>query len=297
MPIVLFVDVVNSTAYREERGIDAARLDIDARLASIEDVLQGADLTYERMGPYQGDGFLAIGQDAQALLSAAITEQALYQGLPVRIAFGSGEIRWSGEPHSPGTSVSGPVVDFVHRLLAFCPPGGVILEEGMHSQVRGYPRFHRHLIAQEGVIRGLAGTQRYWIVRGAGEGPAPGSVPSIAEERDDPVENRRTYDSQIAVLQTEMLHTRQAISEFRESFMTQEREWRNDLKGLGARIEAAMEQHAVHDQEIERSMMALLAAQDKRLRVLELWRSALILAWALFATVGASLWVFVRGKP
>jgi class 3 adenylate cyclase len=165
--VVIFVDLVGSTEEMRRLGTARATLEREKRLAYIERHLKSVDAFAMRIGLYQGDGMLMVGQDASGLLRECMRLQGewsgLREGLPCRIAVGEGDPQWIGTPWGETSNVSGTIVNQTHRLVDACHSGGIVIDAGMYNNTLEDTLFTCKLQRKEINLRGLGSTV-YWEV-------------------------------------------------------------------------------------------------------------------------------------
>lgn len=195
--VIAFVDVVGSTEHSERYGAAGVGAIVET-LEKFETALRGNGHVRTvddrvsvvepamRLGPPQGDGFLLVGDDADAanMLTRAIdAQQDIATVLPVRITLGIGEPVWVGPPRTATSTVVGRTVNIVARLQAACPPRGIALEEGMHAKLSDFPALRQRAIRHEVTLKGIAAPVTYWTIERFGEVTAPraDAVPGCAK--------------------------------------------------------------------------------------------------------------------
>jgi len=136
--VIVFVDVVGSTALKVEKGDAVGSTEIAKKLDAIETVLRAADPTATRHGPSEGDSFLLTGSDTFALfqgaVNAQIAERVWGSSVTTRVAMGRGEFEVMADGRFK--SLRGSSIDLARRILEFCTPSGVVVTESVRNAVR-----------------------------------------------------------------------------------------------------------------------------------------------------------------
>jgi hypothetical protein len=137
--IILAVDCVGSTMAKELVGDKRANVMIGAALNLAEETYRAADQTLTTAGPSSGDSILMIGgSDAVEIYRASIAHQSTfrawyYNRMPVKIAIGFGEFESIEDSRGGFSHSRGKDLDFLYRILDFCPPAGVVVTPAMFA--------------------------------------------------------------------------------------------------------------------------------------------------------------------
>jgi len=159
--IIVFIDLVGSTARMQEQGTELVSDQITKQLSNWVDWLNISDPSVMQLKNPAGDGLLLVGKDAAKILSAAIQKQAIPGFMEVRVALGAGDPQWYGEPWDKDANIYGNIVNLTARLMSLCDPGEVVVTEGVRDAVLEQPELNTLLFRCEGKLKGL-GFQTYW---------------------------------------------------------------------------------------------------------------------------------------
>ena len=154
--VIVFVDVIGSTALKVEKGDAVGSAEIAKKLDNIETLLCAADSTAERHGPSEGDSFLLTGSNAFALfhsaVNAQITEKVWGSAINTRISIGRGEFEVMDDGQFK--SLRGSSIDLTRRILEYCAPSGVVVTEEVRNAVRA-AGYGKQLIRQSENLKGF----------------------------------------------------------------------------------------------------------------------------------------------
>jgi class 3 adenylate cyclase len=161
--IVLFIDIVDSTALTERLGDttfrDKAR-DAAAALRAI--IAENGGKTIE--GPTLGDGVLAVFTSARQAIEAALAcaKTGDEGGLPVHVGVHAGDVLREQDPDGR-SNVYGGAVNIASRISGLSAPGEVLVSETVRSLARTSTgvRFEDR---GEQALKGVSEAVRVWAV-------------------------------------------------------------------------------------------------------------------------------------
>ena len=162
--VILFADIVDSTALTERMGDTAFRAkarDLDASLRSIITEAGGTTIDAKTLG----DGVLATFPAASQAIDAALSCGAAgdAQGLPLHLGLHAGDVI------REANNVFGGAVNIAARISALSAPGEVLVSRTIADLARTSAgvTFEDH---GEHALKGVADPQRVYAVRKAVEG-------------------------------------------------------------------------------------------------------------------------------
>jgi class 3 adenylate cyclase len=157
--IILFVDIVDSTALTEQMG-DAAFRDkareLDGAMRTV--IRENGGTPVE--GKLLGDGVLAVFTSAREAIEAALRcgEAGSHGGLPLHLGIHAGDVI------REGNNVFGGAVNIAARIAAASAPGDVLVSDTVRSLARtsaGVSFEDRG----EHTLKGVGDPVRVWVVR------------------------------------------------------------------------------------------------------------------------------------
>jgi class 3 adenylate cyclase len=162
--IILFADIVDSTALTERLGDAAFRdqaRDVAAALRSI--ISENGGRTIE--GPTLGDGVLAVFTSARQAIEAALAcgRAGDDAGLPLHLGLHAGDVIRESDPDGRA-NVYGGAVNIASRISGLSAPGEVLVSETVRSLARtsaGVTFEDRG----EQTLKGVGEKVRIWLVR------------------------------------------------------------------------------------------------------------------------------------
>jgi class 3 adenylate cyclase len=162
MAVILFADIVESTALTEEMG-DAAFRDkareLDTSLRGIIRECSGAPVE----GKLLGDGVLAVFTSARQAIECALRCNAASEPIGLQLHLGI----HAGDVIREGNNVYGGAVNIAARIAAASEPGEVLVSD----TVRGLARTSAGVAFEdrgERSLKGIEEPQRLFVVRGGG---------------------------------------------------------------------------------------------------------------------------------
>ncbi len=172
--VILFADIVDSTALTERLGDAAFRAkarDLDASLRTV--IREHAGTAIE--GKLLGDGVLAVFTSARQAIEAALAcgRAGDDAGLPFHLGLHAGDVIRESDPDGR-SNVYGGAVNIASRISGLSAPGEVLVSETVRSLARTSAgvRFEDR---GEQALKGVGEAVRVWAVRpspaAAGEGP------------------------------------------------------------------------------------------------------------------------------
>jgi class 3 adenylate cyclase len=165
--IILFADIVDSTALTERLGDAAFRdqaRDLDTALRTIIRECTGSPVE----GPTLGDGVLAVFTSARQAIEAALAcgRAGNDAGLPLHLGLHAGDV--IRESDADGRSnVYGGAVNIASRISGLSAPGEVLVSD----TVRGLARTSAGVTFEdrgEQALKGVGEAVRVWAVREGG---------------------------------------------------------------------------------------------------------------------------------
>jgi len=161
--IILFADIVDSTALTERLGDTAFRdkaRDLDAALRAVIRENSGTPIE----GKLLGDGVLAVFTSARQAIEAALLcgRSGDEAGLPLHLGIHAGDVI------REENNVYGGAVNIASRISGLSAPGEVLVSE----TVRSLARTSAGVVFEdrgEQTLKGIGETVRVWAVRQGGE--------------------------------------------------------------------------------------------------------------------------------
>ncbi len=162
MAVLLFADIVESTALTEQLGDSAFRAkarELDTSLRSV--IRECAGTLVE--GKVLGDGVLAVFTSARQAIDCALRCTAASEPLGLRLHLGI----HAGDVIREGNNVYGGAVNIAARVAAASEPGEVLVSDTVRSLARtsagvAFDDRGKHL------LKGVADPQRLFAVKGGG---------------------------------------------------------------------------------------------------------------------------------
>jgi class 3 adenylate cyclase len=160
MAVILFADIVESTALTEEMGDAAFRAkarELDASLRGIIRECVGTPVE----GKLVGDGVLAVFTSARQAIECALRSNAAGEPLGLQLHLGI----HAGDVIREGNNVYGGAVNIAARIAGASAPGEVLVSD----TVRGLARTSAGVTFEdrgEHTLKGIAEPQRLFAVRG-----------------------------------------------------------------------------------------------------------------------------------
>jgi class 3 adenylate cyclase len=161
--IILFADIVDSTALTERLGDDAFRAkarDLDATLRTV--IREHAGTAIE--GKLLGDGVLAVFTSARQAIEGALAcaRAGDEAGLPLHLGIHAGDVSREKDPDGR-SNVYGGAVNIAARISALSAPGEVLVSETVRSLARTSAgvRFEDR---GEQALKGVGEAVRVWAV-------------------------------------------------------------------------------------------------------------------------------------
>jgi class 3 adenylate cyclase len=162
MAVILFADIVESTALTEEMGDAAFRekaRDLDTSLRAIIRECSGTPVE----GKVLGDGVLAVFTSARQAIECALRCGAAGDSVELQLHLGI----HAGDVIREGNNVYGGAVNIAARIAGASAPGEVLVSD----TVRGLARTSAGVGFEdrgEQTLKGIAEPQRLFAVRGGG---------------------------------------------------------------------------------------------------------------------------------
>ncbi len=162
MAVILFADIVESTALTEQLGDAAFRekaRELDTSLRGIIRECSGTPVE----GKVLGDGVLAVFTSARQAIACALKCNAASKPLGLRLHLGI----HAGDVIREGNNVYGGAVNIAARIATASAPGEVLVSD----TVRGLARTSAGVAFDdrgEHELKGIDGAQRLFAVRGGG---------------------------------------------------------------------------------------------------------------------------------
>ncbi len=162
MAVILFADIVESTALTEEMGDAAFRAkarELDASLRAIIRETGGTPVE----GKVLGDGVLAVFTSARQAIECALRCNAASDSVELQLHLGI----HAGDVIREGNNVYGGAVNIAARIAGASAPGEVLVSD----TVRGLARTSAGVGFEdrgEQTLKGIAEPQRLFAVRGGG---------------------------------------------------------------------------------------------------------------------------------
>ena len=162
MAVILFADIVESTALTEQMGDAAFRAkarELDASLRAIIRECAGTPVE----GKVLGDGVLAVFTSARQAIECALRCNAASDSVGLRLHLGI----HAGDVIREGNNVYGGAVNIAARIAGASAPGEVLVSD----TVRGLARTSAGVGFEdrgERSLKGVADPQRLYAVRGGG---------------------------------------------------------------------------------------------------------------------------------
>jgi class 3 adenylate cyclase len=162
MAVILFADIVESTALTEQLG-DAAFRDKARELdTSLRKVIRECSGTPVE-GKLVGDGVLAVFTSARQAIECALHCNAASEPIGLQLHLGI----HAGDVIREGNNVYGGAVNIAARIAAASEPGEVLVSD----TVRGLARTSAGVAFEdrgERSLKGIEEPQRLFVVRGGG---------------------------------------------------------------------------------------------------------------------------------
>jgi len=170
--IILFIDIVDSTALTERLGDAAFRAkarELGGSLRALIRECGGAPVE----GPTLGDGVLAVFTSAREAIQAALrcSDEGSHSGLPLHVGLHAGDVTREKDPDGRA-NVYGGAVNIAARIAGLSAPGEVLVSD----TVRGLARTSAGVRFEdrgEQSLKGVGEQMRVWAVA-----PAPGGQAS-----------------------------------------------------------------------------------------------------------------------
>ena len=164
--IILFADIVNSTALTERLGDAAFRekaRDLDSALRSIIRANSGTPIE----GKLLGDGVLAVFTSARQAIEAALLcgRSGDEAGLPLHLGIHAGDVI------REENNVYGGAVNIASRISGLSAPGEVLVSETVRSLARTSAGV-QFTDRGEQALKGIAEPQRLFVVVASGQAEA-----------------------------------------------------------------------------------------------------------------------------
>jgi class 3 adenylate cyclase/pimeloyl-ACP methyl ester carboxylesterase len=162
MAVILFADIVESTALTEQLGDAAFRAkarELDTSLRTVIRECAGTPVE----GKVLGDGVLAVFTSARQAIECALRCNAAGESVGLRLHLGI----HAGDVIREGNNVYGGAVNIAARIAGASAPGEVLVSD----TVRGLARTSAGVIFDdrgEQSLKGVADPQRLFAVRGGG---------------------------------------------------------------------------------------------------------------------------------
>jgi class 3 adenylate cyclase len=166
--IILFADIVDSTALTERLGDAAFRAkarDLDTTLRAI--IRDNAGTPIE--GKLLGDGVLAVFTSARQAIEAALAcgRSGSDAGLPLHLGLHAGDVIRESDPDGR-SNVYGGAVNVASRISGMSAPGEVLVSETVRSLARTSAGVAFEDCGEQ-ALKGVGETVRVWAVVGEGE--------------------------------------------------------------------------------------------------------------------------------
>ena len=164
MAVILFADIVESTALTEQLGDTAFRAKARELDTSLRSVIKEAGGTPVE-GKVLGDGVLAVFTSARQAIECALRCEAAGQPLGLQLHLGI----HAGDVIREGNNVYGGAVNIAARIAAVSQPGEVLVSETVRSLARtsaGVSFEDR----SEHALKGVSEPVRVWAVREGARG-------------------------------------------------------------------------------------------------------------------------------
>ena len=164
--VILFADIVDSTALTERLGDAAFRAKARELDTALRDVIrENAGTPIE--GKLLGDGVLAVFTSARHAIEAALAcgEQGSHAGLPLHLGLHAGDVIRESDADGRD-NVYGGAVNIASRIAGLSAPGEVLVSETVRSLARTSAgvRFEDR---GEQALKGVGEAVRVWAVREA----------------------------------------------------------------------------------------------------------------------------------
>jgi class 3 adenylate cyclase len=163
MAVILFADIVESTALTEEMGDAAFRAKARELDTSLRKVIRECSGTPVE-GKLVGDGVLAVFTSARQAIECALKCGSAGDSVGLRLHLGI----HAGDVIREGNNVYGGAVNIAARIATASAPGEVLVSD----TVRGLARTSAGVAFDdrgEQSLKGVAEPQRLFVVRGGGE--------------------------------------------------------------------------------------------------------------------------------
>lgn len=169
--LFILTDLRGASARLAEEGEALGLIERDTRMRQItEKFMTTSGIVV--VGPPTGDGWFMVGPDEVGVeaFQRSLELQAIPSRLPARLALVIGPGHLTGPLGDPRTTVQSTMADRAGRLRDLCPPGEIVINEGLYVELSPYPDLLRALRPGGEPVRTFGGLH-YWLARpGGGEG-------------------------------------------------------------------------------------------------------------------------------